>query len=92
MTDKCPCCGQAINGVTIGSNRKTGSISTRDKWALMYLAKADRPVWGGHLSRGEPANYEIQNWLERGLIQQVGDQGYVLTEFGRSAISWAASN
>lgn len=74
---------QALKAARAGKNMETYSISTREKWELSYLANHVRPLWGGHLSRGEPPNWEIQNWLDRGLIKQVGNHGYIITDFGR---------
>lgn len=58
-------------------------MTERDKLHLGYLAKATRPLWGGHLQRGEPVtDPDMPRWLELGWIEQVGNQGYLLTAKG----------
>jgi len=56
-------------------------------WSLQYLARSHVPLWGGHLKRREPiTDGEMQDWVDRGLIQAVGTEGYVITEAGREVI------
>ena len=62
-------------------------LSEQERLSLRYLAKADRPLWGGHLQRREPiSDPDMRSWIERGLIKQVEDQGYIITDAGRLAI------
>lgn len=63
------------------------TLTNRDKLHLGYLAKAGRPLWGGHLERGEPiSDPDMKRWLELGLIQPVDNSGYVLTADGEREI------
>ena len=62
-------------------------LTEREKWSLRYLGKANRPLWGGHLKRGEVlSDPDMPRWIEQGFIEAVGTEGYVLTDAGRQAI------
>lgn len=52
---------------------------------LRYLAKSTRPLWGGHLERGERiTDPDMQRWLDAGWIEAVGTDGYRITDKGRA--------
>lgn len=58
-----------------------------ERLQLEYLAKAARPIWGGHLKRGEPiTDPDMQRWLDGGWIKTVGTEGYRITDRGRKAL------
>ncbi|WP_024337961.1 hypothetical protein [Bradyrhizobium japonicum] len=58
-------------------------LTMQEKVELRYLGRSRKPLWGGHLERGEPlSDQTMQRWLSLGLIQQVGKEGYVLTPKG----------
>lgn len=51
---------------------------------LRYLERAGYPLWGGHLKRGEPvSDPTMRRWIETGLIESRGTDGYMLTEAGK---------
>lgn len=51
---------------------------------LEYLAKSHRPLWGGHLKRGERiTDPDMQRWLDSGWIEAIGADGYCITNKGR---------
>lgn len=63
-----------------------------DETAILYLrwlAQQHRPMWGGHLERGEPlADGVVKDLLTAGLIAIDEDRiGYMITEAGRNAIA-----
>lgn len=63
-------------------------LSLCDKMHLEYLINAGRPLWGGHLERGELiSDPNMQRWIELGYIVAVGRVGYVITEKGRHAVT-----
>lgn len=65
-------------------NRGDNMLTKREKMHLNYLANAMEPLWGGHLGRREPISAPMmQSWVDRGLIQAVGEEGYLLTEEGK---------
>lgn len=52
---------------------------------LRYLARSPKPLWGGHLKRGEPiTDSDMQRWLDLGLIEAVGKEGYRATPLCRA--------
>ena len=54
---------------------------------LLYLARENKPVWGGHLKRGEPLNDDgLKRALADGIIKQIGLEGYVITVKGRKML------
>lgn len=54
---------------------------------LRWLAQQGKPMWGGHIERGEPlTDPDIKSWLEAGLIKRVEDFGYMITEKGLDAV------
>jgi len=54
---------------------------------LEYLARSDKPIWGGHLKRGERiSDPDMQRWLDSGWIEAVGTEGYRITEKGREVL------
>jgi hypothetical protein len=58
-----------------------------ERLQLEYLAKSHRPLWGGHLKRGERiTSPEMQRWLDSGWIETVGTEGYRITDKGREAL------
>lgn len=58
-----------------------------DLLSLRYLALSGRPLWGGHLQRGEPvSDPDMRRWIEDGWIKAVGTEGYVITEAGRQMV------
>lgn len=61
--------------------------------SLAWLARQERPVWGGHFDRGEPVppGSELEQFLAEGLIEQVGYEGYRITPSGRRALVEAAN-
>lgn len=67
------------------------ALTNQEVSELRYLDKSSRPLWGGHLDRGEPlSDPHMKRWLELGLIEAVdwsGLRGYVLTTKGTSAIA-----
>jgi hypothetical protein len=52
---------------------------------LRYMDREKKPLFGGHLGRGEPLppGSDLERWLRSGWIEQRGDEGYVITEAGR---------
>lgn len=63
-------------------------MTNRERSQLQYLAKSSRPLWGGHLQRGERiTDPDMERWLECGWIQVVGDKGYEITDLGRKALA-----
>ncbi len=53
---------------------------------LKWLARQARPVWGGHIERGEPTPVEMQAELDRGIIRRVGN-GYLIGSEGRKILA-----
>lgn len=57
---------------------------------LSYLARSLKPLWGGHLQRGEPvSDLQMRSWIARGIIvavEEAGVKGYRLTAKGYAAI------
>lgn len=55
-----------------------------DRFFLKHLSALTEPIWGAHLKRGKPlGDASIKRWLERGWVEQVGDEGYRITARGR---------
>jgi hypothetical protein len=65
-------------------------ISEEDALDLRYLARSPKPLWGGHLERNEPPGPHMRRWIDLGLIQQVGDSGYIATELCHASLRWPA--
>lgn len=62
-------------------------MTAREIVELKWLAGRYSAVWGGHLQRGQPLNDpQMKRWLELGLIEQVGIEGYRISAAGRAAI------
>lgn len=62
-------------------------LTKRERLHLGYL-RANAPAWGGHLRRGEPiTDPDMQRWVDAGLIEPRGTDGYVLTEAGERALA-----
>lgn len=58
-----------------------------ERLQLAYLAKSPRPLWGGHLQRGERiTDPNMQRWIDSGFIEAVGTEGYRITDWGRRHI------
>ena len=59
-----------------------------ERLQLEYLGRSTKPLWGGHLSRGEPLpDGDMKRWLNAGWIAVADDKtGYVLTDLGSIAI------
>lgn len=58
-----------------------------EQLSLAYLAKSAKPLWGGHLERGEPiSDPDMQRWLNLGFIKQIANEGYVITRAGRHSV------
>lgn len=58
-------------------------LSERAKSELRWLASQHRPVWGGHLERGQSLDdSDLKDWLSLGLVEQSG-MGYIITKAGR---------
>ena len=58
-----------------------------ERMELEWLGRQTKPVWGGHLERGEPiTDANMQRWLDQGIIKAVEtpSKGYVLTDIGRT--------
>jgi hypothetical protein len=56
-------------------------MTPRDRLHLGYLAKSNTPLWGAHIQRGDPiTDPDMQRWIDTGLIERAGDDGYVATE------------
>ena len=57
-----------------------------ERMQLEYLGRSYKPLWGGHLGRGEPlTDGDMKRWLDNGWIAIADDRtGYVLTDLGRS--------
>lgn len=65
------------------ASAKSGLTTERDRLHLAFLAISDKPLWGGHLQRGEPiTDPDMQRWLDSGLIKRIGNEGYVISEIG----------
>lgn len=61
-------------------------LTKLERWMLEDLGRSEQPLWGGHLKRGEPVNDpDMRRWIENGLIEAVGTEGYRLTDAGRAA-------
>lgn len=59
-----------------------------DLLSLRYLARSRQPLWGGHLKRGEPvSDPDMRRWIDEGIIEVVGTDGYVITDKGRALIA-----
>lgn len=59
-----------------------------DLLSLSYLAQSDNLLWGGHLQRGEPiSDPDMRRWVDDGIIEAVGTEGYRITEAGRRMLS-----
>jgi hypothetical protein len=68
------------------------ALTKTEAMELRYLERADRPLWGGHLERGEPVTSPVmQRWIDAGLIEAHGTKGYMLTEAGKNELANAAS-
>ena len=64
------------------------ALSKMDQLQLGWLARRAKPMWGGHLKRGEPiSDPDMRRWVETGLIKAIGTEGYVLTEAGRREVA-----
>lgn len=62
-------------------------LTKRERLQLEHLAQSPKPLWGGHLQRGEPiTDMVMQSWVELGLIEARGTEGYVISAKGREAI------
>lgn len=58
-----------------------------ERMQLEYLSRQPRPVWGGHLKRGERiTDPDMQRWVDDGWIEAVGTEGYRITDKGREAL------
>jgi hypothetical protein len=63
-------------------------LSDQEKREQRYVQSAPRPVWGGHLERGEPVtDPTMKRWIDLGLIEAVGTKGYILTSKGAEAVT-----
>ena len=55
---------------------------------LQYMEKQGRPLFGGHLKRKQPVtDTSMKETLDAGLIRQMGEDGYVLTDWGKEVIT-----
>lgn len=65
--------------------------SARPDWRydLRYLDRHERPIWGGPLQRGETMTDDphLSYLIERGYAEQVGIEGFVITELGRKVLA-----
>jgi hypothetical protein len=69
---------------TNASQWNQGMLTKMERLQLAYLSRAGRPLWGGHLQRAEPITcHDMKRWVELGLIEAYGNEGYILTERGR---------
>lgn len=63
------------------------ALSKMELLELRYLAK-HQPLWGAHLQRGEPlTDPQMRRWIESGLIEAQGTDGYRLTAIGHIEIN-----
>ena len=74
------------------------NLSDTERLELAWLARQQRPMWGGHIERDEPLPYDspLRRYLDLGLIErhQVMRQrqtikGYRITNKGRALIKSA---
>lgn len=57
---------------------------------LVWLSRQWLPMWGGHLTRGEPiSDPQMRQWVQDGLIAAVEKPrpGYVITDKGRALLA-----
>jgi hypothetical protein len=59
-----------------------------ERLVLDDLCRSPKPLWGGHLERGDPiTDRDMQRWLDNGWIAVSEDRsGYVLTDLGRRVV------
>ena len=59
-------------------------LTNLDIMQLRYMKRVGYPLFGGHLSRGQPLpqNSDIRRWIGEGVVEQKGNEGYVLTDAG----------
>lgn len=63
---------------------------TRANMELKWLSNQHRPVWGGHIERGDPiSDQQMLQWLADGIIEAVKQPnvGYVITNKGRKFLA-----
>lgn len=66
---------------------KLAHLTNSEDDQLRYLARSSEPLWGGHLKRGEPiTDQQMQRWLDLGLIEAVGSEGYRATPLCRATL------
>lgn len=64
------------------------AITKREAVELRYLQRQRSPIWGGHLQRGQRlSDPQMQRWLDAGLIERVGNEGYVLSAKGAEELA-----
>ena len=62
-------------------------LTRQEIMELSYLERSYRPLYGGHLQRGQPiSDPQLARWVETGLIKAVGTEGYRITDLGRAAL------
>jgi hypothetical protein len=66
-------------------------IDDSDILILRYLRAANRPIFGGHLSRNEPlTDTRLLRMIENGWVTADGEGiGYSITDAGREALKQA---
>lgn len=62
-------------------------MSPQERMELNYLRKSPRPLWGGHLERGQPiSDPMMKRWVDLGWIIPVAKRGYILSPKGEQAL------
>ena len=63
-------------------------VTDRELRELEHLEKKGKPLWGGTIGEdGRTKDSELQNWLWMGLIKQVGNDGFVITDKGSQMVA-----
>lgn len=60
-------------------------LNDREILELKYLARQNKPIWGGVIKRGAD-DPKLRNWEESGLIRRVlrPEPGFLITEKGKA--------
>lgn len=69
----------------------TEALTARQISELAYLGRSPKPLWWGVIERDPELRQcpELREYVEAGLIEQVGKRGFVLTPRGRKTVRYA---